>query len=301
MASRSLQRRYQLAKQILDVIREARFEPGHHLREQALGDLLQVSRTPVRGALQLLEAQGVVEGRPNQGYFLIADLQVLSRINLDPPATAEQKLYSSIVEDRLAGRLPQSIRQSELAQRYLAEPPVLKATLARLVEDGLLQPNPGRGWSFLPTLDTETGLRASYQFRRVVEPAALLFADFRADPAGIERLRLQHHYLEAHPSIETVDPRQIFETDSQLHEMLAEWSGNPFFVQSVQQQNRMRRLLEFSGYVDRRRVREWVREHLAILDAVARGDRPAAARIMAEHLDNALLNSQSPRRMPKAG
>ena len=35
MASRSLQRRYQLAKQILDVVREARFEPGHLARAGA--------------------------------------------------------------------------------------------------------------------------------------------------------------------------------------------------------------------------------------------------------------------------
>jgi DNA-binding GntR family transcriptional regulator len=296
MATSPTQRRYKLANQILDVVREARFEPGHHLREQTLGDLLQVSRTPVRAALQLLAERGVVEARRHQGYFLRAGPDELHRLNMAVPATPDQDLYTVIVQDRLAGRLPQSLTQSEIARLYAVDRTALRKTLSRLVDDGLLQPNPGRGWSFLPTLDTETGLRGSYDFRRVVEPAALLLPSFRADMGAIERLRLQHLYLEAHPAIEAVDPRQLFETDAQFHELLAECSGNPFFLQSIQQQNRMRRLLEFGGYVNRRRVREWCREHLAILDAVARRDQTAAARIMGEHLDNALSASSTFRR-----
>jgi DNA-binding GntR family transcriptional regulator len=298
MATNPTQRRYKLANQILDVVREARFEPGHHLREQMLGDLLQVSRTPVRAALQLLAERGVVEARRHQGYFLLAGRDEVHRLDMAVPATADQDLYTTIVQDRLAGRLPQSLTQSEIARRYDVDRTALQKTLSRLVDDGLLQPNPGRGWSFLPALDTETSLGSSYDFRRVVEPAALLLPSFRSDLAAIERLRLQHLYLEAHPNIEAVDPAQLFETDARLHELLAEFSGNPFFLQSIQQQNRMRRLMEFGGYVNRRRVREWCREHLAILDAVARQDQTAAARLMAEHLDNALRASRKPRDTP---
>jgi len=300
MASPSLQRRYRLANQILDVVREARFEPGHRLREQALGDLLHVSRTPVRSALQLLAEQGVVEARRNMGFFLRARPDELQRLSMPVPSTADQDLYMTIVQDRLAGRLPQSLTQVEIARRYDVDRTALQRTLSRLVDDGLLQPSPGRGWSFLPALDSETGLRASYEYRRNLEPAGLLLPGFRADAAAIERLRLQHLYLEAHPAIETVDPRQLFETDAQLHETIAEWSGNPFFLQGVQQQNRMRRLFEFGGYVNRRRVREWCREHLAILAAIQEQNLPAAARMMADHLDNALGSSPGFRRAAAA-
>ena len=70
MARSTQQTRFRLANQILDVIRDARMEPGHHLREQPLADLIGVSRTPIRSALDLLAERGIVETRKNQGFFL---------------------------------------------------------------------------------------------------------------------------------------------------------------------------------------------------------------------------------------
>jgi DNA-binding GntR family transcriptional regulator len=131
-------------------------------------------------------------------------------------------------------------------------------------------------------------LRNSYDFRATIEPAGLLLNTFRHDPAALERSRLQHLYLAAHPDITSVNPRQLFDTDAQFHEMIAEFSGNIFFLQSIQQQNRLRRLLEFGGYTNRRRVKDWCREHVAILDAIASGQRERAAQLMTQHLQAAL-------------
>jgi DNA-binding GntR family transcriptional regulator len=69
--------------------------------------------------------------------------------------------------------------------------------------------------------------------------------------------------------------------------MLAEFSGNTFLAQAIQQQNRLRRLLEFGGYANRRRIREWCGEHLAIMDAVVEGDMARSAELMRTHLAHA--------------
>ena len=74
-------------------------------------------------------------------------------------------------------------------------------------------------------------------------------------------MRLQHLYLASHPEIATINSMQLFETDAAFHEMCAESSGNAFFVQAIQSQNRLRRLLEFGSYFNSRRVQEWCREH----------------------------------------
>ena len=287
MARASSQNRYRLANQILEVVREGRFEVGHHLREQQFGDLLQVSRTPVRAALALLAEHGVVEARRNQGFFLKATSEALHRLSIEVPSTADQDLYSDIVHDRLAGLLPASFTQAEIARRYDVDRALLQRTLSRLVDDGLLERNAGRGWTFLPTLDTGQALQSSYDFRRIIEPQGLMLATFKPDPALLERLRIQHLFLETHPRIATVDARQIFDTDAHFHETIAGFSGNVFLLQAIQQQNRLRRLLEFGGYVNRRRVRDWCREHLAIIDAVAAGDNARAAEVMRLHLGNA--------------
>ncbi|AYM60815.1 transcriptional regulator, GntR family [Agrobacterium fabrum] len=281
------QGRHRLANQILNLIRDAKFEIGHHLREQQLGDMLGVSRTPVRAALNLLAERGIVEARKNQGFFLKAQQGALHRTEVEVPATADQDLYTRIVEDRLSGALGDSITQVEMTRRYMVDRALLQRTLAHLVNDGLLSRNRGRGWTFRPTLDSEMALRDSYDYRSTLEPAGLLLGSFQVDAGLLERSRLEHLYLEGHPEIAGVDPRQLFETDAQFHEMIAAFSGNMFFLQAIQQQNRLRRLLEFGGYSNRRRVRDWCREHLDIIAAILEGDRLRASKLMLNHLSAA--------------
>ncbi|WP_320188426.1 GntR family transcriptional regulator (plasmid) [Agrobacterium rosae] len=281
------QGRHRLANQILDLIRDAKFEIGHHLREQQLGDMLGVSRTPVRAALNLLAERGIVEARKNQGFFLNAQQVALHRTELEVPATADQDLYARIVEDRLSGILANSITQAELTRRYNIDRTLLQRTLTHLVNDGLLSRNSGRGWTFRPTLDSQVALRDSYDYRSTLEPAGLLLSSFQFDAGLLERSRLEHLYLEGHPDIVSIDPRQLFETDAQFHEMIAAFSGNIFFLQAIQQQNRLRRLLEFGGYSNRRRVRNWCREHLDIISAISERDRERASALMLNHLNEA--------------
>jgi len=292
MARSTQQTRFRLANQILDVIREARMEPGHHLREQPLADLIGVSRTPIRSALDLLAERGIVETRKNQGFFLRKAFDALHRIEIEIPATVDEELYSRLVRDRLAHRVPNLFTQSDIARRYEVDRVAVTRTLSRLAEDGLVIRNHGHGWTFAPTLDSLTSLLASYEFRLTLEPAGFLLPTFKPDHAAIERMRLQHLYLASHPNIASVNSMQLFETDAAFHEMCAEASGNAFFSQAIQSQNRLRRLLEFASYFDSRRVREWCREHLGIIEAVASGDLPLASTRMRAHLDQARASAQ---------
>ena len=82
-----------IARQILDLISEARFDPGHHLREQHLADALGVSRTPVRAGLKELTRMGAVEARPNQGFFLLKRSNELDQLEIEQSKSNDQKLY----------------------------------------------------------------------------------------------------------------------------------------------------------------------------------------------------------------
>lgn len=293
MARSTQQSRFRLANQILVVIRDAKLEPGHHLREQHLADLLGVSRTPIRSALDLLAERGIAETRKNHGFFLRKPFDSLHRIEIEIPSTIDEELYAKLVRDRLEHRIPSSITQSEIARRYDVDRVVLARTLSRLAEDGLIARKQGHGWTFLPTLDSLVSLRASYEFRLTLEPSGFLLPTFKPDLAAIERMRLQHLYLVSHPDIASVSSTQLFETDATFHEMCAEFCGNAFFVQAVQYQNRLRRLLEFGSYFDSRRVREWCREHLAIIEAVAADNLTEASTRMRAHLERAFVSAQA--------
>ncbi len=52
---------------LIRLIENGTFAPGHRLREEDVGESLQLSRTPVREALRRLETEGIVEHRPRIG------------------------------------------------------------------------------------------------------------------------------------------------------------------------------------------------------------------------------------------
>ena len=276
-----------IARQILDLISEAKFDPGHHLREQHLADALGVSRTPVRAGLKELTRMGAVEARPNQGFFLLKRSNELELLEIEQSKSNDQKLYEQLVHDRIAGALPESFTQTEISQRYDVDRGVLTRTLVKLSEDGLIARNAGHGWRFLQTLNSDVALRNSYGFRLMIEPTALLTPNLHVDRQMLKRLRAQHLRLITHPDITQVPAKEIFETDAEFHELLAEASGNLFVLQAIQQQNRLRRLLEFGSYHNKRRVKAWCEEHVAIIDALRENKPELAAELMRTHLQYA--------------
>ncbi|CAK9886059.1 MAG: hypothetical protein XXXJIFNMEKO3_02483 [Candidatus Erwinia impunctatus] len=283
-----------ITRQLLDLIYEARFDPNHHLREQYLADALGVSRTPIRAGLKELTRLGVVESRPNQGFFLLKKADELQQLVIEPPPSSDQTLYELLVRDRIAGVLNASFTQTEITQRYDVDRGVLTRTLVKLSEDGLIARNPGHGWHFLQTLNSNVALRNSYAFRLMLEPDALLSPELRIDRRTLKHLRAAHLRLITHPDITQVSAREIFETDASFHETLAECSGNMFVLQAIQQQNRLRRLLEFSSYHDKRRVKAWCEEHICIIDALRENQTTQAAELMRRHLQHACGQLQIP-------
>ncbi|WP_238945786.1 GntR family transcriptional regulator [Vandammella animalimorsus] len=60
----------QITQQLRDWISQGKLPPGARLEEIPVAQQLGVSRTPVRSALQMLSAEGLIEHRPNRGYTI---------------------------------------------------------------------------------------------------------------------------------------------------------------------------------------------------------------------------------------
>ncbi|HXF61668.1 MAG TPA: GntR family transcriptional regulator [Caldilineaceae bacterium] len=92
--------RDQVFEEIQRAILEKRLKPGDHIREQELTDALQVSRTPVREALVLLERDGLVSISRNRGCFVRKfDEQDIREIF--EMRTALENFAASLIIDRL--------------------------------------------------------------------------------------------------------------------------------------------------------------------------------------------------------
>ncbi|MFC5497727.1 GntR family transcriptional regulator [Caenimonas terrae] len=61
----------QVAQRLRQMLVENRIAPGAKLNERELAEVLQVSRTPLREAIKMLAAEGLVELLPNRGAIAV--------------------------------------------------------------------------------------------------------------------------------------------------------------------------------------------------------------------------------------
>lgn len=273
-----------LARNVLAYIKGENFPVGHHLVESTLAERLSVSRSPIRAVLAFLAAHGYLETRPNQGFLVALDPAKIDPTAIDLPSDEEDEVYAAIVRDRMASRLPEQFSESELMRRYDMGRGVITRVLHRLADEGVAHRQPGYGWSFLPALNSQATIDESYRFRLMIEPAALLEESFVFNPAQAAASRKRHTALLSQKA-KDVSLKEMFETNADFHEMLADFSNNRFVAESIRSHNRLRRVLEYSTYGDRSRIAESCREHMAILDALERGDNKWAAILMTRHLE----------------
>ncbi len=285
-------RRARLAQQILAHIRRHDLPKGHHLTEERLASVFQISRSPIHAALQLLSSHGVVEARPYHGFFLAKSISGLGEVGIDVPPTKDEALYERIIDAHVSGRIGAVVNQIDLMRQFQVGRNVVERTLARMADERLIERGAGQGWAFMPSLNTAEARQSSYQVRLALEPAGILLPQFRVDRDALARSRRAHLDYTARAGKRRSKRSWRYEIDSSFHDMIAAFTGNAFWIEAIRRQNRLRRLLEFRGYVSADRVNEWCSEHLAIMDALAAGDRQHAADLMQRHLTQASVDVQ---------
>jgi DNA-binding GntR family transcriptional regulator len=273
-----------LAGRILGLLKDQDAKPGHHLVEQELCETFGVSRTPIRGALKILEAQGAVEARANRGFVLREPLEDTST----EPATLERddeakQLFIAIAQARNTGTLPDDVPQQEMIRRFKAKLPVVLQVLRQMADLGLVERRPGNGWSFRASVHSSRAQAESYAFRRAIEPALVLQPTFKLDRAWAQRAREAHLAFRAKRR-GPADALEFYEINADFHEQLARCSGNRYMLHAVQGQIQLRRFLNTQWEYGVGRVQETIDEHLEILAALEAGWNDKASALMLHHL-----------------
>ena len=217
----------QIARQIVDHIKEQGFGEGRHLGAQELADAFKVSRAPVTAALKLLAETGIVRSEPNRGFFVAKPADQLAPPNQTVEADEEDPLYFTLSEDRLSGRLPERVSENELMRLYGVTRSRLQVLLTRISEEGWIQRLPGHGWEFQSMLSSAHAYEEAYRFRAVIETAAVLLPTFSVNAPELEAARAEQQAL-LNGDMFRLPRTQLFRINSTFHETIVSWSQNAF-------------------------------------------------------------------------
>jgi DNA-binding GntR family transcriptional regulator len=277
-----------IALDIIGRIEGGRLHGGDALRETALAETHQVSRSPIREALRALTTAKLTRHHANRGTVIADHIkpEALKRARERFTRSDDDEPYRRIAADHLAGTLPTECTEAEISRRYKLGRAKTRHVIARIAQEGWIERRPGYGWAFQPVLTTPQAFSSSYRFRLALEPAALLQPTFKIDEQAFARFRAAQQAL-VDGRIYTMSSVELFRLGSAFHEMLAKCSGNPFFFDALQRINRLRRLIEYRAMVDTAHFIGQAREHLKIMDLIEGGDMDAAAAFLARHLETA--------------
>lgn len=205
--------------------------------------------------------------------------------SLKPQKTLVEQVHEQILNAICDGALPAGARitQDELAaQLQVSRQPVMTA-LNLLRQQGFLIEHGRRGLQVAAA--DRAQFDAIYELRSALEPLAAGLAAERITPQQVARGRAI--VAEGKRVAAAGDARGALQADIDFHSLIYEASANPLLQESMQRH--WQHLRRSMGEVLRRprfTQKVW-REHAAILDAIAAGDRRNAARLIAEHVREA--------------
>lgn len=275
----------EIAERILQMVREDGLQAGAWLNENNAARRLNVSRTPVRAAIDHLARQGLVRRHPNKGVELLS----APAAPLDGPATADatELVMVRVAHDRHGGHLPDEISELELMRRYGLGRPEVQRLMARLADLDMVERKRGYGWRFLHEPRDQSVHDERYRFRLLIEPMAFLEPGFALEQGWIDEMRARHEQTLAQPWKES-SAIGFYEMNADFHEGLAAASGNRFIHSAIRRQNQLRRLSNYDWAYGFERVVVNCREHLQMLATLEAGDRELASALMRSHLQRAM-------------
>ncbi|WP_297839748.1 GntR family transcriptional regulator [uncultured Roseibium sp.] len=279
----------QIAQKISQQIASGQLAVGDPLRAQTLADRFNVSRSPIREALKILTDAGVVEQKTNRGFYVTGSkngggdtVPLALTIERESP-------YQRVADDWRNNVLPEEVTEQFLRDRYKLTKAQVQDILVRAAREGWAERKPGYGWSFLNVAKSTESFQQIYQFRMVIEPAAMLSPDYEVVPEKLEELRAAQQRMLDH-DIQRLPVEQLLATGAAFHEELIKFANNPYFHMALVRVNQMRRLLEYRAAYKPDRFIEQSRQHLIILDLLSRGEVLEASFAMKKHLSGALTS-----------
>ncbi len=191
---------------------------------------------------------------------------------------AYEQIKRRILENDMAAGF--QVLEQELAQMLdMSRTPVREA-LIRLAEEGMVEVRPRHGMRVLPV--SADDMREIYEILTSLESTAAELVAARG-VTDAELTELKRAVMEMDAALEKDDLRKWAEADETFHMLLVQYSGNErlhALVNSFWEQTHRVRLVTLRL---RPKPVNSNKDHAAVVDAIAQGDREAARRLHHRH------------------
>jgi len=199
--------------------------------------------------------------------------------------------YERILESLFERRVPVGafISQNELCA--IVDVPVapLRDALRVLETEGILAIHPRSGIQFIrPGLELT---RSTYQFRSIVERAAVRVFAEEGDENVTNALEVRHSRLLRRVERDGIGPEQIQEMDAlemELHGQIIQALRNPLIESAYRRMHNYLRLLRLERKVTPPIMTRTLKEHLDILEACGTRNPDAAEKALHAHFQAAM-------------
>ncbi len=194
-----------------------------------------------------------------------------------PDSAIVERIVAAVMEQKLAARA--KLPEAALCDAFGSSRTQIRRVLVVLAERGVVTLHPNRG-AFVARPSAEEA-RDVFEARRAIERSIVLSAATRVDADALSELRANAH---AGAGAEASGDRsESIRLSGQFHLRLAEVAGNAVLARFLEDLvTRTSLIIGLYGSRSARACSE--SEHDALVDALARGDGPAAAAVMEHHL-----------------
>ena len=191
-----------------------------------------------------------------------------------------ESLRAALVSGRMAPGTTYSI--PVLAEQFGVSATPVREAMLDLVNEGIVAPVPNKGFRVVELTDEE--LDQVTELRRLLEVPTVRDLAGRMSPSSLQRLR--GLAAAVHDAAQRADVVAYVESDRELHLALLAEAGNPRLVEMVGRLRDQSRLYGLEQLAAEGVLVDSAAEHARLIDALESGDRGAAEKVMAHHLDH---------------
>ena len=195
--------------------------------------------------------------------------------------------YENILKLITSGeiKLGSQVSQNELSRKFpMSRTPVREALFA-LENQGLLEKN---GTKYYVSYISKEDVIKLYEVRKILEGGSAKICAMNLNDAGRKRLENIMRKLKILSESEVATPDEIAAENGNLHQTIAEMSGNAYIYKFIMETLLKLRLVRMSLLISQERRVEEYRDHKIIVDHILKGEGEKACAAMQTHEDAVL-------------